>query len=61
MQQTKSCKTCSHFFQHYVKLEKGYRSTYCGHCIHPRIKKRTADTKSCIHYKEKIAHMKKEK
>lgn len=34
------CEYCKNYIQHYVKVGLNYTRTYCGHCIHGRIKKR---------------------
>ena len=45
------CKDCIHFYQHYVCPDgERYMTTYCGHCVYPRIKKRVPDTRSCEHF-----------
>lgn len=48
------CENCEHFRQHYVKRGKGYTRVNCGHCVHPRIKKRLPNTTACDHYREKV-------
>ena len=58
MQKEKFCKTCVYFIQHYRKSKKNYYEVYCGHCTHLRVKKKTADTKSCTHYNEIPKHTK---
>ena len=51
----KKCKNCANFMLHYVKYSRGkYKPLYYGHCVKPRLKKRDADTKACIHWEEKI-------
>ncbi len=54
MEQEKTCGTCCHFRQHYIKLtDHTYRAIQCGHCVRPRLKPRQADTVACWRYEEK--------
>ena len=49
-----TCKNCAHFYQHYVYfLEQRYEPIPCGHCVYPRLKYRTPETLSCIHFQKK--------
>ena len=47
------CENCQYFRQHYVKHGRSYLPTADGHCVYPRIKSRTRETKSCQHFKSK--------
>ena len=53
MDENKTCKTCKHFIQHYIKFKKRYEEITRGHCVFPRIKNRESTPKACEHYKEK--------
>ena len=52
------CGNCKHYKQHLVKCEypggKGWylQPTNCGHCVHPRMKKRRPGELACVHYEE---------
>ena len=46
----KTCKTCKHFLQHYVRVRSKYMETACGHCIHPRLKSREPEMPACARY-----------
>ena len=54
MKTEKTCETCKHFQQHYIKWGKN-RYTECGfgHCVYPRCKPRYINTKACQHYTPK--------
>lgn len=45
----KACEFCGFFLQHYVKTGNSYVPTYCGHCVHGRIKGRKPDD-SCQYF-----------
>ena len=47
-----TCKTCAHFYQHFVLTEDKGVATYCGHCVYPRMKHTCPDKKACPHYEE---------
>lgn len=49
-----TCKDCSHFRQHYIRFGRSYREAHCGHCVYPRVKRRTPDTKACSEFKRKV-------
>ncbi len=49
---TPTCKTCTHFRQHFVLTDDYAAAVYCGHCVHPRLKHTRPDKKACPHYKE---------
>lgn len=39
------CGSCAHFRRHYIKLsETHYTPLTYGHCIYPRLKKRSAES-----------------
>jgi len=44
------CKTCAHFYMHYVPFKGKYIPIDFGHCVFPRIKPRDATTKACAHF-----------
>ena len=50
----KKCGTCIYFIQHYRRGNKTTTEEFvtvgCGHCIDPRVKTRTEDTKACPHW-----------
>ena len=47
-----TCKTCSHFYQHFVLTETQGVAAFCGHCVYPRTKHVRPDKKACPHYEE---------
>ncbi|MCI9402346.1 MAG: hypothetical protein HFF04_01565 [Oscillospiraceae bacterium] len=50
-EEQKTCETCRHFKRHYIHWSgKQYRPLHCGHCVHPRLKDREANTPACRHY-----------
>lgn len=49
----KTCKSCKHFRQHYIKFGRGYREILYGHCVYPKLKKREANTIACKHFSER--------
>ena len=51
--ESKTCKSCLHFRQHYIKFGKSYREITYGHCVYPRLKKRESGALACQHYKER--------
>lgn len=48
-QRPRACEYCKYYLQHYVKVDGGYKPTYCGHCVHGRVKKRVKD-ESCQYF-----------
>lgn len=36
----KACDYCRFYVPHYIKLGEDYIKTYCGHCVHGRVKGR---------------------
>lgn len=48
-----TCKTCKHFLLHYIRSRKTYTELHYGHCVHPRLKHREADTPGCQYFTEK--------
>ncbi len=51
----KACETCVHFRQHYIKRGGSYVSLRYGHCVHPRVKHREAETPACQHFRVSAA------
>lgn len=49
----KTCKSCKHFRQHFIKLGRRYQEISYGHCVYPRLKKREADTPACNNFSER--------
>ena len=45
-----TCRTCTHYRQHYVLDELGCIAIDCGHCTYPRLKHREPENKGCQHY-----------
>ncbi|NBI68749.1 hypothetical protein D1646_18570 [Pseudoflavonifractor sp. 60] len=51
MKGRRTCQTCKHFRQHYVKWgEDDYQKCGSGHCVYPRLKPRRNETKACQYY-----------
>lgn len=48
--ETKQCKMCAHFFQHYGMGEKRLFRLYCGHCKQGRIKHKKPDAPACTFF-----------
>ena len=42
-----TCAGCRYFRRHYVKSGRGYAPIAQGHCVHPRLKDRTAGAPAC--------------
>ena len=50
----KCCGTCQYYRRHYVRYADGrYFHTPYGHCVYPRLKRRSRDDDGCIHWKVK--------
>lgn len=49
----RTCQTCKHFREHYVKVGDHYRLIDDGHCVFPRCKMRRNYTPACPHYAER--------
>lgn len=49
--ETAVCGDCIHFRQHYIKQGYRYTPIYYGHCVYPRLKKRSASHERCRHWK----------
>ena len=49
----KTCETCKHFRQHYIKSGYRYDKVASGHCVYPLRKLRRCATPACAHYKER--------
>jgi len=45
-----TCKTCTHYRQHYLYDGERCHTVNCGHCVYPRLKARAPGTKACAHY-----------
>ena len=50
---TKICKDCTHFRQHYVKFGERYGPIWYGHCVYPRLKRRESASPACEHFQAK--------
>lgn len=50
--ESKFCRECEFFIQHYVKLRNKYVEAGCGHCINGRFKTCAPQRKSCEHFLE---------
>ncbi len=41
---TRACESCRFYYQHYIKLGYStYAKTYCGHCVHGRVREKKPD------------------
>ncbi len=49
----KTCESCKHFRQHYIKFGYRYNKVPSGHCVYPGRKLRRSETPACPHYKGK--------
>lgn len=49
----KICENCQYFRLHYVKHGRRCMPTADGHCVYPRLKRRTRTEKSCQHFRVK--------
>lgn len=49
---TPTCKTCTHFRQHFVLTDVRGAAVMCGHCVFPRLKHTRPDKEACPHYEE---------
>ncbi len=50
----KCCGTCKYYREHYVRYSDGrYFRTPYGHCVYPRLKRRSRDDDSCVYWAEK--------
>ena len=45
--ETKQCKRCHHYIQHYGLKEGRLFPVYCGHCAQGKPKRRLPDAESC--------------
>ena len=49
-----TCSSCKNFRLHYIRHSRGnYSALFYGHCVKPRLKKRYADDKACVHWEER--------
>ena len=54
MEEQKTCATCHHFYQHYVKVGKNkYTALALGHCGNPRARDKKVDTPSRQRYSKR--------
>lgn len=44
------CKTCVHYFRHYILDRQRCTPIDCGHCGYPRIKHREPNHRACDRY-----------
>ena len=44
------CADCLHYCGHYVKFRESYIPLLYGHCVFPRLKKRSFDSPACKHF-----------
>ena len=50
----KYCKNCAYFRLHYIRYNRGrYAPLHYGHCVKPRLKKRSANEKGCSYWMQK--------
>lgn len=56
----KTCKSCKHFRQHYIKHGNSYNEISYGHCVSPRLKKRDSETPACENYNKRPQAKKKD-
>ena len=45
-----SCKTCTHYRQHYTFAQRKIFRLYCGHCTYGKAKTKRPDAKACAYY-----------
>ena len=45
-----TCKSCTHFHQHYSLKDGKITRVFCGHCIFPKVKSTRPYTKACENY-----------
>ena len=46
----RTCEHCRFFYQHYIKIGYStYAKTYCGHCVHGRVREKKPD-KFCDYF-----------
>jgi len=48
--QTKQCKNCTHFWQHYALSNRRIFRVYCGHCTFTKPKRKRPDHAACEHF-----------
>lgn len=53
MTESKTCKDCAFFIQHYLQYHGKFTWVNCGHCKEPRLKSREPTTKACPRFQEK--------
>ena len=51
--ETKICRNCNYFHQHYVIDDQRYMAVPCGHCSKPRLKPRKPSAKVCAHFSQR--------
>ena len=47
---SETCKTCSHYRQHYTFDKRKIFQVYCGHCTYQKMKRKKPDCKACEHH-----------
>lgn len=47
---TQTCKSCTHFQQHYSFDGKTIFRVYCGHCRFQKVRRKTPDAPACENY-----------
>ena len=45
-----TCKTCTHYRQHYTFDQHKIFRVYCGHCTYQKVKTKRPAAKICEHY-----------
>lgn len=48
----KSCKSCTHFFQHYAMNQRKIFRVYCGHCTLSKPRTKKPDTPACADFQD---------
>ena len=48
--ETKQCKMCGHFIQHYGLNNDSLYRLYCGHCKQGRLKRKRPDAPACEYF-----------
>lgn len=44
------CGDCVYYNAHYTKVDGKFIEVFCGHCYHPRMKRRDPDAKTCKNF-----------
>ena len=54
MMDAKTCESCRHFRQHYVRYSaRRYQPIRYGHCVFPRLKRRMTVAPACEYYEKR--------